>query len=179
MKRKRKSMLIYIKMVFCLRRDKYINIYKCKYIYLCIKILHLWAHVRWCVLVTRIGFEAPSSPVEWRREWLPTPVFLPGEFHGLRSLASYIPRSRKEWDMAEQLARQRWSLAHRIFSFFPTNSSLSRCLSLQGQRRGGPGSKSRLHGVWATAGSFYLRGMPDSISHRKTAWRFNFHSSLR
>ena len=22
----------------------------------------------------------------WRREWLPTPVFLPGEFHGQRSL---------------------------------------------------------------------------------------------
>ena len=26
----------------------------------------------------------------WRREWLPTPVFLPGEFHGQRSLAGYI-----------------------------------------------------------------------------------------
>ena len=27
----------------------------------------------------------------WRREWLPTPVFLPGEFHGQRSLAGYSP----------------------------------------------------------------------------------------
>ena len=27
--------------------------------------------------------------IPWRREWLPTPVFLPGEFHGQRSLASY------------------------------------------------------------------------------------------
>ena len=26
----------------------------------------------------------------WRREWQPTPVFLPGEFHGQRSLAGYI-----------------------------------------------------------------------------------------
>ena len=26
----------------------------------------------------------------WRKEWLPTPVFLPGEFHGQRSLAGYI-----------------------------------------------------------------------------------------
>ena len=24
--------------------------------------------------------------IPWRREWLPTPVFLPGEFHGQRSL---------------------------------------------------------------------------------------------
>ena len=29
--------------------------------------------------------------IPWRREWLPTPVFLPGEFHGQRSLVSYSP----------------------------------------------------------------------------------------
>jgi len=28
----------------------------------------------------------------WRREWQPTPVFLPGEFHGQRSLADYSPQ---------------------------------------------------------------------------------------
>ena len=27
--------------------------------------------------------------IPWRREWLPTPVFLPGESHGQRSLAGY------------------------------------------------------------------------------------------
>ena len=27
----------------------------------------------------------------WRREWLPTPVFLPGESHGQRSLVGYSP----------------------------------------------------------------------------------------
>ena len=27
--------------------------------------------------------------IRWRREWQPTPVFFPGEFHGQRSLASY------------------------------------------------------------------------------------------
>ena len=31
--------------------------------------------------VWSLGQEDP-----WRREWLPSPVFLPGEFHGLRSL---------------------------------------------------------------------------------------------
>ena len=25
----------------------------------------------------------------WRKEWLPPPVFLPGEFHGQRSLVGY------------------------------------------------------------------------------------------
>ena len=27
----------------------------------------------------------------WRREWLPTPVILPGECHGQRSLVGYSP----------------------------------------------------------------------------------------
>ena len=27
----------------------------------------------------------------WRREWLPILIFLPGEFHGQRSLAGYSP----------------------------------------------------------------------------------------
>jgi len=36
-------------------------------------------------------------------EWLSTPVVLPGEFHGQRSLVGYCPRSRKESDSTEQL----------------------------------------------------------------------------
>ena len=39
----------------------------------------------------------------WRRKWQPTPVFLPGEFHGQRSLASYNPWGRKEADMTKLL----------------------------------------------------------------------------
>ena len=33
----------------------------------------------------------PSNSGIWRRKWQPTPVFLPGEFHGQRSLAGYSP----------------------------------------------------------------------------------------
>ena len=29
--------------------------------------------------------------IPWRREWLPTPVFLSGEFHRQRSLVDYSP----------------------------------------------------------------------------------------
>ena len=29
--------------------------------------------------------------IPWRREWLLTPIFLPGEFHVQRNLASYSP----------------------------------------------------------------------------------------
>ena len=34
----------------------------------------------------------------WRKAWQPTPVFLPGEFHGQRSLVDYSP-----WDGSVEL----------------------------------------------------------------------------
>ena len=44
----------------------------------------------------RHGFHPWVGQIPWRREWLPTPVFLPGEFHGQRSLVGYSPWGRKE-----------------------------------------------------------------------------------
>ena len=37
----------------------------------------------------------------WRRQWQPTPVRLPGEFHGQRSLVGCCPWGRTESDMTE------------------------------------------------------------------------------
>ena len=42
--------------------------------------------------------------IPWRREWLPMPVFLPGKFHGQRSLAGYSPWNCKTLDVTEQLS---------------------------------------------------------------------------
>ena len=39
----------------------------------------------------------------WRSEWQPSPVFLPGEFHGWRNLVGYSPQGCKESDITEQL----------------------------------------------------------------------------
>ena len=39
----------------------------------------------------------------WRRRWQPTPVFLPGEFHGQKSLAGCSPWGCKELDKTKQL----------------------------------------------------------------------------
>ena len=36
----------------------------------------------------------------WRREWLPTPVFLAGKSHGQRSLAGYSPWGNTETEIA-------------------------------------------------------------------------------
>ena len=38
----------------------------------------------------------------WIREWQPTPVFLPGKFHGQRSLVDCSPWGCKELDTTEQ-----------------------------------------------------------------------------
>ena len=38
---------------------------------------------------------------KWKLTWQPTPVFLPGEFHGQRSLAGYSPWGCKESDTTE------------------------------------------------------------------------------
>ena len=37
----------------------------------------------------RWGFDPWVGKIPWRRAWQPTPVFLPGESHGERSLAGY------------------------------------------------------------------------------------------
>ena len=42
----------------------------------------------------RPGFDPWVGKIPRRREQLPTPVFWPGEFHGLRSLADYRENAR-------------------------------------------------------------------------------------
>ena len=51
----------------------------------------------------RPGFDPWVGKIPWRREWLPTPVLLPGEFHGQRTLAGYSPWGHKEWNTTDQL----------------------------------------------------------------------------
>jgi len=41
--------------------------------------------------------------IPWRREWQPTPIFLPGEFQGQRSLAGCSLWGHKELNTTEQL----------------------------------------------------------------------------
>ena len=46
--------------------------------------------------IRSLGWE---DPLERNRQ--PTPVFLPGESHGQRSLAGYSPWAHTEWDVTE------------------------------------------------------------------------------
>ena len=47
------------------------------------------------------GFDPWVGKIPWRRAWQPTPVFLPGESHGQRSLVGYSPWGHTESDMTE------------------------------------------------------------------------------
>ena len=51
--------------------------------------------------VMRCGFDPWVGKISWRRKWHPTPVFLPGESQGQRSLVGYSPWGRKESDVTE------------------------------------------------------------------------------
>ena len=51
----------------------------------------------------RFWSQGQEDPWVRSRKWQPTPVFLPGKFHGPKSLAGYNPWSCKELDRTEPL----------------------------------------------------------------------------
>ena len=68
----------------------------------------------------------------WRRQWHPTPVLLPGKFHGQRSLVGCSPWGCEELDTTEQL--------HFHFSVScigEGNGNLLWCSCLENPRDGG------------------------------------------
>ena len=68
----------------------------------------MWASLvvqqrRICLQCRSCRFDPWIGEIPWRRAQQPTPVSLPGESHGQRSLEGYSPRCHKEWDMTERL----------------------------------------------------------------------------
>ena len=57
---------------------------------------------------TEVRFLCQEDPL--KKEMATTPVFLPGNFHGQRSLAGYSPQGRQESDTTERLNVHRTSL---------------------------------------------------------------------
>ena len=49
----------------------------------------------------RCGYDPWVWMIPWRRKWQPTPVFLPGKFHGQKRLMGYSPFGPKESDTTE------------------------------------------------------------------------------
>ena len=71
-------------------------------------------------MVKRLGFDPWVREIPWRRAWQPTPVFMPGESHGPRSLAGYSPWGRKESDTTEATERARTYPSRGLQSAYPS-----------------------------------------------------------
>ena len=76
----------------------------------------------------------------WSRKWQPIPVFLPGKFHGQRSLVGYSPWGHKESDPTEGLTTttkipfyrsRRASASPTLPGLFPGAPSTLLCSSSQ------------------------------------------------
>ena len=81
----------------------------------------------------RHGFYPWVGKISWRRRaWRPTPVVLPGESHGQRSLVGYSPKCCKELDLTEAIQHAHTQYLVMLSSFSCLwaicMSSLEKCL---------------------------------------------------
>ena len=81
----------------------------------------------------RPRFDPWNGKIPWEKKWKLTPVCLPGEFNGQRSLVGYSPGGGKQSDMTQRLTL---SLSHTV----QTNSTGR---SSKGEL--GPRSRSQIH----------------------------------
>ena len=72
----------------------------------------------------RCEFDPCVRKIPWRRKWQSTPVFLPGEFHGQKSLERYSSWGSKESDKTEQL-----TLTHSLTDSLSLGWGLRCCIS--------------------------------------------------
>ena len=61
-----------------------------------------------CKRHKRHEFDPWVGKIPWSRKWQPTPVFLPGKFHGQRRLAGCSPWGHEESDTTECAFTHTW-----------------------------------------------------------------------
>ena len=74
------------------------------------------------------------STIKRRRQWHPTPVLLPGESHGRRSLVGCSPWGSQEWDTTERLT---FTFHFPLSCIGEGNSNPFQCSCLENPRDGG------------------------------------------
>ena len=98
-----------------------------------------------------------------RRKWQSTPVFLPGESHGRRSLVGYSPRGRKELDTTERLH------LHLLFC----NREQGSCQSIISQKCQKVDTYTlhfyTLHS-WASQGALVVKNPPSRAGDMRDPW---------
>ena len=124
----------------------------------------------WETWVRSLGWKTP-----WRRAWQSTPVSLPGESPGQRSLAGYSPCGHKGSDMTEWLSTAAettfWrKLSHKDKVLMGGISALIKEL---------PESPLALSSMWRHSEkiSVYVEGSSPWISNLHVSWSWTFHPS--
>ena len=105
-------------------------------------------------------------PYYWRRKWQPTPVFLPGEFHGQRGLASTVHGVAKSW------TRLSWN-SSTLATSCKELTYWKRLWCWEGLGAGGEGNDRGWDGwmasltwrmcVWVNSGSWWWTGRPGML----------------
>ena len=116
-----------------------------------------------CRSQRRHGFAPWVRRIPWSRAWQPTPVFLPGNSHGQRSLEGYSPGGHKrvEYDL---VIKQPTLSSHKEkgqvcsclpfpLVFLPGMTTSSACLGLEGN-----GETSRGGKIFPSSGSGRMEG---------------------
>ena len=107
---------------------------------------------------------------EWRRQWHPTPVLLPGKSHGRRSLVGCSPWGHEESDTTEQLYFQ------ALEKEMATHSSVL-AWRIPGTTEPGGLPSMELHGVGHDWSDLAAAAFSNKLSDDANACRFMDHSS--
>ena len=122
---------------------------------------------RICLKCGRSGFSPRIRRISCRREWQPTPVFLPGEFHGQRSLVGYSPWDHKKSDTTKRLTHTHTHTHTTLLGSWPRLAILCIFLSLLFKSNSLAYSitlKSDFAGSWLSSKSLSLFHKPSLFS---------------
>ena len=111
----------------------------------------------------RPGFDLWVGKMPWKREWLPTPVYLPGEFSGQRGLMGYSPWGHKESETIVWLTLTDTYLQCRPVQFSSVQSP-SLTLRPHGLQHPWPPCPSPTPGVYSDSCPLSRSGHPTSSS---------------
>ena len=75
---------------------------------------------RQCRRCKRLGFSPSIGQIPWNRKWQPAPVFLPGKFHGQRSLVGYSPRVTMSQTQLSRRAHTAHNLPEQSYRIIPS-----------------------------------------------------------
>ena len=74
------------------------------------------------------GFNPWVRKILWRRAQQPTPVFLPGESHGQRTLEGYSPQGHRDLNMSEVTQQQQQHICVHVYIYTNVFDLLCACI---------------------------------------------------